>query len=382
MYKLLFISKTSPYNRVGRSGVPYSIFKQLSKYYDVEWIEEEKLKGFGKVLEKAEILFWKFVGLSIHAPVINQLPIRSYLISTKIRKKIKNKQYDGIFSLDYVNFSFLDGKKPIFFRTDAVLSSFIDYYTPGHSWAIKKVGLLFENFALRHLTYMFAASNWVKQSVINGTEKRIKDRVVVIKTGANIDDNNITYNIKTYNLQKTLNMLIIGYDIERKGIDIAFNATTLLNEKYHINAKLFVIGGKPKEDYLKSGYINYVGQLDKNKPDEYLLFYSTLSHSDLFIFPTKAECHGIVNCEAAAYALPIFSYDTGGVSDYVQDGINGRCFPLDSDGSIYANAIYDAINSGEMNKYSRESRRLYEDEFNWDAWGHKAITFINKALQM
>lgn len=50
----------------------------------------------------------------------------------------------------------------------------------------------------------------------------------------------------------------------------------------------------------------------------------------IFLFSlTRAECHGIVNCEACAFGLPIFSYATGGVPSYVINDFNGFAFSLD-----------------------------------------------------
>ncbi len=377
MKKIVFVSVYNPSDRNARSGVPYSIFHALQKYYDVSWVKPEINNPFYKFLIFTEFCFWKVVGLSIHAPLITQLPIRSFFISMSVKKQLRNLDYDGIFTLDYVDIAFLDGKKPIFMRTDAVLSGAIDYYTSGHSWLIKKVGLWFENYAHRHLTYMFVASQWVKDCMKKGTETFPLERTIVIKTGANLNRDEIKLRERKLCMNSSLRLLFVGYDIKRKGIDLAFETTKVLNETYDIKAKLVIIGGKPADEILSSDYVEYLGVLDKNIKEQRDSFINEFSKAVLLLAPAKAECHGIVNCEAAAFGLPIYSYQTGGVPDYVLEGVNGRTLPLGSTGEDFAKNIIQDIESGKINKFSIESRKLYETQFNWDVWTETVKKYID-----
>ncbi len=380
MKKIVFVSVYNPADRNARSGVPYSIFHALQKYYDVVWVKPEVKNPLSKFIIFIEFCFWKVVGLSIYAPLISQLPIRSFFISMSVRKQLRNLDYDGIFSLDYVDFAFLDGKKPIFMRTDAVLSEAIDYYTSGHSWLIKKVGLWFENYAHRHLTYMFVASQWVKDCMQKGTEKFPLERTVVIKTGANLFRDEIKLRERYLSPKSSLRLLFVGYDIKRKGIDVAFETTKVLNETFGIKAKLIVIGGKPEYEILTSDYVEYLGVFDKNIKEQCDSFVNEFMRADLLLAPVKAECHGIVNCEAAAFGLPIYSHYTGGVPDYVLEGVNGRTLLLGSTGIDFAKKIVQDLMSGEINNFSIESRKLYETQFNWDVWVETAKEYIDKSF--
>ena len=88
-----------------------------------------------------------------------------------------------------------------------------------------------------------------------------------------------------------------------------------------------------------------------------------------------------MNCEAAAYGLPIFSNNTGGVGDYCIDGVNGRCLPVTSGGKEYAEAIYDALSTGKIIEYSTNSRKLYIEKFNWQSWGNRVLPIMQKACK-
>lgn len=380
MYRIVFLSSYNPENRIVRSGVPYSIYHTLQKYYEVFWVKPEVTNPLLKLFIFLERCFWKVISFSVHAPLITQMPLKSFFFSLSARRKLAKIEYDGIFSLDYIDFAFLDGEKPIFMRTDAVLSGLLGYYSAEPSWLLRRVGLDFENYAMKKLCYFFVASQWVKDCMKIGSEAFPLDRTIVIKTGANLDQEMVPIKDKNLNKQSSLRLLFVGYDIKRKGIDEAFEATKILNEKYGITCRLVVMGGKPEEKMLSSGYLNYIGNMNKNDKAQYDTFYKEFEKADIFLFPTKAECHGIVNCEAAAYGLPIYSYLTGGVPDYVIDGVNGRTLPLGSTGEDFAKEIYQDLDSGIINDFSKNSRHLFETQFNWDTWGKIAKTYIDMAL--
>ena len=59
--------------------------------------------------------------------------------------------------------------------------------------------------------------------------------------------------------------------------------------------------------------MDYVGFLNKNIPEQYQKLITIMGRCNLFLLPTKAECAGIVLCEASAFGLPIFTFDTGGL---------------------------------------------------------------------
>ena len=124
-------------------------------------------------------------------------------------------------------------------------------------------------------------------------------------------------------------------------------------------------------------YINYLGVINKNIPEQARLFEDTIKSSNWFIFPTKAECAGIVTCEVSAYGLPAIGYNTGGVSSYIQNGINGYCLPMTSTAEDYAKKIAETSLDSYI-KFSSNARMLYENYYNWEVWGKKVIDLIDK----
>ena len=373
--KIAFVCKKKPYDKIDRSGVPYSIFHQLGERCEIFWVKPRVEGFFGVVLflfQKCLFRLLKFLGKNR----LKQTPLSAYIYSKSVEKQLRDKEYDAIFCLDCADFAYLNTDKPIFYRSDAVIHGFINYYVFNVPLWLQFLAKRVEEKALAKCKRFFIPSLWIKDIIIKNKINIDLKKLVLVETGANLSDDFVDYKPHNYELNSELNMLFVGYNIKRKGIDEAFEATKVLNEKYGIKAKLTVMGGKPDDEMLSSGFLCYIGNLNKNLPEEFIKFYKEFSKADLFLFPTKAECHGIVNCEAAAYGLPIFSYQTGGVPSYCLDGYNGRCLPVTSTGADFAEAIFDAMKNKCMIKYSKNSRLFYLTKSNWNRWGNVVYPII------
>ena len=120
------------------------------------------------------------------------------------------------------------------------------------------------------------------------------------------------------------------------------------------------------------------GFLNRNNETERNLLNQLRAEADLFLLPTKAECSGIVFCEACAYSLPSLTYDTGGISNYVINGENGYRLPLSAGGADFAKKIRDIINNGdELTRLKKNARRKYEDDLNWETAGRRISEVID-----
>ena len=171
--------------------------------------------------------------------------------------------------------------------------------------------------------------------------------------GANIDNPPEEFIIeeKLKNTQ-VCNLLFLGVDWERKGGEIAFNTLKELNRK-GVHTTLTVCGCIPPKEFSDSN-MKIFPFLDKNKDDDYKIFIQILRKSHFLILPTRAECFGIVFCEASAFGIPSITTDTGGISNAVENGINGYRLPLDSSYLEYADKIYKLfINPDEYEKIVR-----------------------------
>ena len=377
--KIAFISNSDPFNKIARSGVPYSIWNELSKDNEVVWIHPQRETIYEQILFIIGVVLGKIMNLfgwnMIYNPLIAQMGCHS------AQRKINGNNFDCIFTMGAMTTAYLKTSLPIFCRADSIAPSMENYYLFNIPKCSSKITMNIEKRALHKYTRFFVPSQWVIDEIKRFNINEPIEKFPLIETGANLDREYVQYNEHSYSTTDTLNLLFVGYDLKRKGIDEAFDATKILREEYGIDACLVIMGGKPEDSILESGFVRYAGKKDKNIKQEFDEFYNEFASADLFIFPTKAECHGIVNCEAAAYGLPIFSYQTGGVPSYCIDGINGRCLPTEASGRDFAVAIFEAISDGSMQKYSKGSRRLYEEKFNWTVWGEKVRKEMTIAMK-
>lgn len=217
---------------------------------------------------------------------------------------------------------------PVIFYTDTTHRLMVGYYwkkklthrTIEHGERCEREGIHRASINLR-------SSRWAAESVVRDYGYDPK-RSYVIEFGANIDDHDLISNTVVYKEGNPVNILFSGVEWRRKGGDVAVEAVRLLNEQ-GVKARLIIAGIRElPQRYVGLSYIDYVGFLNKNNPEQYHRYVQLWREATLFLLPTQAECSAIVYCEASAYGVPIFTYDTGGTGDYVIDGVNGYKLPL------------------------------------------------------
>ena len=267
--------------------------------------------------------------------------------------------------------------KPIIYLSDATFAAMVDYYFKEIiSWNIKQANKI-EQTALSKATHAIYASQWAYKSAIQNYNID-KSKLHVIEFGANIDEQNIIPHQFTYNGR--LDLLFLGVDWIRKGGDIAVEATKYLNDS-GIPSTLHIVGiSKLDNDIVNLSYVKNYGFLNKNNPDDYNQLVSIIQQSHCLLLPTKAECAGIVFCESSANGLPIFTFNTGGVANYVVNGKNGYMLPLGTTGHKFGEIISECLQSGELEKMSRTAVDVYNEKLNWTVWGQR-IESIIESLQ-
>lgn len=227
-----------------------------------------------------------------------------------------------------------------------------------------------EHIGIHQSTLCLLSSRWAANSVIKdyGFDQK---KTYVIEFGANIDDRDLVPSMSKYVKGECVNILFSGVEWQRKGGDIAVETVRLLNEQ-GIKAKLFIVGIKNLlKQYEDLPYIEYVGFLNKNAPEQYNRYVRLWKEANIFLLPTRAECSAIVYCEASAYGVPIFTYDTGGTGDYVIDGVNGYKLPLSSSAADFADCIKRNLDATLLQALHNGGLKLYRDKLSWPAWSRR-----------
>ncbi|BDZ71827.1 glycosyltransferase [Methanobacterium petrolearium] len=160
------------------------------------------------------------------------------------------------------------------------------------------------------------------------------NKIVVIRNAVDTDRFNPTKNTiirEKFNIKdEDILLLFVGYLDEFKGIFELVNAFSQLNAG-NKNVKLMVVGvGPKKEDLLKiltkmgiENQVIFTGMIEHHKIHKYY------QSADIFVLPSYTEGGGppLVVMEAMACGLPIIVTNVGGMSEGIEEDVNGFIVP-------------------------------------------------------
>jgi len=364
-YKTIgFLSELDPMDKRSWSGTLYKIYESIQKKgYNIVYIPVKRnffIAFFLKIINRLSRLFKRNFSYSHTYMNISSISFDEKLIN----------DVDMLFIIGAPILSKLKVNKPIIYLIDATFNSLYNYY-PEFSdfWKFNiNQGNNIEKKALETSTKIIAASDWTKNSIIHDYNISPK-KIEVIEFGANI--NNIDIDIHTKGKSQSLNILFLGVEWGRKGGDIAVQTCELLINQ-GLDSSISIVGIKDLPSFYNSKkFINNIGFLNKNEKEEYDKFIEIISNSDILLLPTKAECAGIAFSEASAYGLPIFTYDTGGIANYVINGVNGYRLPLNSGPEEFAKMIKECVEKDELENLKKGCIKTYKETLNWDIWAEK-----------
>lgn len=356
--KVLLVSADNPKDKKAWSGTKFSLYQQLLKYYDVDILVVNS--RWGKRLDRVRMLATTFGRQYTQFGLLN-----SYLCSRQVRRKLGTGLYDAAFVFDCTSIPFLQAKTPVVYFTDTTTHLMQHYYW-NFKWPLSWEADLIQWFCLKKCNMVLAASTWAIDDM-TAYFRIPPEKCRLCRLGANVkveDKCSVKAN-------DAVNLVFVGADWIRKGGDITLEAFRRLKAMDGSrDYRLHVIGSKPNEEMLDDG-ARFYGFLDRNISEQENLHAKIFQEGDIFILPTKAECAGIVFCEASAYGLPIVTYDTGGVGDYVVNGVNGFRLPVEAAGEMFANCILKIVSDTSLyQRLSDGGRKLYAECLNWDKAGH------------
>lgn len=299
-------------------------------------------------------------------------------------------------SSDLLSYGCVPDECRLIYLSDATYHAMLNYYF-FDSDREQKIKDNWEKLAIARADAIIYSSEWAKNDALSFYHADEK-KVFVVPFPCSMPDaaGDVTKLIRSRSKRieetKTVHLLFVGVEWERKGADTAIRAAGELNRRKNgYTFELDIVGLKDQrktagygkdegeagrnsrgnstdEHKTKEPPLRFHGRLDKSKPEEFEKFCGLYEQADLFILPTKAECAGIVFSEACMYGLPAVSHDTGGVSTYVSDKKNGALLPSGACPADFADKIEEILSSGKFEEYSQNARRKYETELTQKAW--------------
>lgn len=210
---------------------------------------------------------------------------------------------------------------------------------------------------------IIAVSNAAKRFLIE-RYKVSEDRIVVVPSGVD------TGLFKPQRKEKTdngLTLMTVARLTEAKGLVYLIRAFQIIRENFP-NARLLIVGKGEQTGELKK-LVSSLG-LDGNVSflSEYILnegMPSLYNSCDIFVLPSLIEPVGIAAIEAVSCGLPIIATSVGGLSDVVEENLNGFLVPPRDHVSI-TTKIYPLLEDGDLRKkFGKASRRIALQKFDY-----------------
>ena len=367
-----FVTSTDPLDRRSWSGVHYSIFKALER-------------NLGEVVALGPVpMRWPFAfGDRLNSWLVRPLTGKRYQYGWSIAvarwygrvfgRKIARQHFDLLVApASFTEIAYLRTSVPIVYIEDSTLNQLIDFY-PGLTGLldVSKAELNhLEKQALTRASLVCYSSEWAAQSARQDYGAPA-DKLAVIPFGSNYPYP--PTHAEALHHQPAADggcrLLLLGGEWGRKGGPIAYQTMVAL-QQLGIPATLTVVGCAPPdpENYDNPGF-HTIPYLNMGVPTDQARLHELFSTADLFLMPSRAECAAIAFCDANSFGLPVFTTNVGGISSFVQQGVNGYMLPLSATGEDFAHHIQQVLNNADLyQELRRRSREQYEAVLNWDMW--------------
>jgi glycosyltransferase involved in cell wall biosynthesis len=352
------------------SGIPLNIVNNLrAAGHDVVTIGPLEPKTNN--IERIKGRFYRHVCKTVY--LVNRNP---RIFRTRSKKAssalLRMDSLDAVIATYPPDVAFLETEVPIVLVHDATWKSLLDFY-PGyerHRLADETIegGEDLERRALDRCAAIIYASTWAASSAIRdyGVDPA---KVTVFPLGACLpeppDRQQVTEALERRDGTRC-RLLFVGLDWHRKGGDIAVGVTRALRDA-GLDAVLDVVGARPSE--AVPDFVNVHGKLLRSVPGHLERFHSLFLNADFFLLPTRAECQGMVFCEAAAYAVPALTHSVGGTPEVVRHGQSGWLFPPVTAPQAFAERIVAMFNNRRLyRQMAMAAREDFEARLNWPAF--------------
>ena len=298
---------------------------------------------------------------------------------------VANSRPDIVISIHGDFLAYATFTQPSVIIHDTTFASLIDYY-PEFSALTHRSILAGNDMYQRALNKASAAvfsADWASQSALHDYDVP-PEKIHTIPLGANINTVPSAEEVQLWIERRAktdaCRFLFLGVNWRRKGGPDAVRFIKALG-KLGIPATLVVAGCKAEVNKEEETYIEQVGFLHKNVPEENARLETLLKQCTALLLPSVAECYGCVYCEANAYGLPALGRDTGGIPEIIKDGLNGLLLGKTETPEAFAARWVGVWN--DKTKYiemAGNARSEYTNRLNYDTFANGLETILQQGV--
>lgn len=327
--------------------------------------------------------YWRLLHRKRYLRYCNEKLLQGY--ARQIEQRLAaGPPVDAVFSVSTWLLAFLKTELPTILYTDACFGALLGFYASFSNLAPASLleGHHVEQLALNRCTRIIYSTHWAARSAQEYYDFD-PAKLNVVFYGANIHDppdpEDIANVIRARDL-KQCNLLLVGVDWERKGVDVAVRAVEELQAR-GCNARLTVVGCKPPRPRLLPSCVEVIPFIGKGTPEGRRRINEIYRRSHFFILPSRAEASAIVFSEAGAFGLPCLATDVGGIPSIIINDVNGRLFNRAANGSEYAEYILALMRSPA--RYQALAMRSLNESvtrLSWKVAGPKVAEILHEAV--
>ena len=295
-------------------------------------------------------------------------------------QKIDPGRFDVVVAVNMSGLvSMIESSLPVVYATDAtatlanaVYRSFADRRPGAHAAAVE-----LETGAATRAELILVPSEYCRRSMCrdHGAES---SKVHVVPLGANLaPESDISLEeISTPMAGGQLELVVVAADPERKRVGLCVEVAEMLEERGW-RTRLHYIG--PRHAICNRSVVEWAGRLNHGVESDRRRHREILRRAHLTLLPSTSEMYGIAPIESAAFGRPSVVSAVGGLTTVVQDGVTGRCLPVETPVSGWADAIESMIvPTDRYQAYSAAALRRYQQDLNWNAWGRRVRGLVEE----
>jgi len=280
--------------------------------------------------------------------------------------------------------SYLPADIPVFAYLDATKRSWLSAYFGLETLCARSRRQVDEadRASLMNNTLSFFSSDWAQAEAARDYGVPAA-QMAVVPFGANLAAAPARADVESWIATRSrdpLHLLFLGKEWDRKGGPEALALVRALRAR-GLAATLEIVGCTPELAAADLAHARVHGFIDHSTPRGRELFHRLLRESHFLLFLSHAEAYGIALCEAAAFGVPAFASNVGGIPTIVRHGVTG--WLADSPFSAEAAAATLAgawCSPDRYRQMARAVRAEYETRLNWSAAGHALKNHMAAAL--
>jgi glycosyltransferase involved in cell wall biosynthesis len=360
------------------SGLPFFIKRALENA-GLEIVTMPLVEDMGGGGRWTRFLYWRWLRGKRYLRHGESRLLQNY--ARQLERHLAEHPVDIVFSPSTWMLAYLETNLPVVFWTDACFAGMLNFYGSFTDLAPPSIraGHAAEQGALDRCTRAIYSSDWAARMAAQ--HYRIEpSKIAVVSFGGNLLEpptiEEARAGVRARDMSQC-NLLLVGVDWERKGVDVAVETVQKLNAA-GLNARLTVVGCKPPASRQLPACVELIPFIGKDTVEDRRWLGEIFKRSHFYIMPSRAEAFGLVFAEASAFGVPCLATKVGGIPSAIVDNINGQLFPLEAGSVEYADYILKYM--CDPVRYLQLALRTAEAadaRLSWDAAGHKVAEIIN-----